>query len=136
MERDRSQNRKRTRDNRGDENEESNKGKKPDKRYEFCDGIGVFDFPWLKESVIFKVDEYLEPEEKFAACSYLDGIFTANLDQQDSYVNVSPALDGNLYDNKLDGESFGSLRVDNIEPVDCIWSCVIEQPLDIGLNKV
>ncbi|KAI3456614.1 hypothetical protein Pfo_013277 [Paulownia fortunei] len=152
MERENTQNRKRTRDRGGDEKKESHKGKKPEsvssindsfcsdqKRYEFCDGIGVFDFPWLKEGVIFKADEYLEPEEKFAPCSYLDeapGTFAANLDQSCvQNLSVSPALDGIFHDNKLDDDSFWSLKVDDLEPIDCIWSCLIDQPPDIGLNK-
>lgn len=153
MEMENTQNRKRSRDE-GDEKKESHEGKKQEcmsplkknsfyndkKRYEFCDGIGVFDFPWLKEGVIFKGDDYIEePEEKFAPCSYLDeaqGIFPANLDQSCvQNLSVSPALDGNFHDNKLDDDSFWSLLVDDLEPVDCIWSCVIDQPLDVGFNK-
>ncbi|KAK6149597.1 hypothetical protein DH2020_017122 [Rehmannia glutinosa] len=130
-----SQNRKRTRDD-GDEKRESHKGKKPEsvcfmddffyndqKRYEFCDDFGVFDFPWLKEGFIF-----LEPDEKFQP----PGTFAANLD-----LFICPALDGNFHDKKIDdGDRFNwSLRVDDFEPIDCIWSCLIDQPVDIGLDK-
>ncbi|KAK4439498.1 hypothetical protein Salat_0284700 [Sesamum alatum] len=144
MEMENSQKRKRTRDQ-GDDKRESHKGKKPEsissmdedeKGYEFRDGIGVFDFPWLKEGVIFKADDYLEPEEKFSPSSYLDhDQVSANLDQccvQNSLV--SPAMPGssNLHDDKeLDDDRF--LRVDDLETIDCIWSCVIDQPLDVGL---
>ncbi|KAL0398924.1 UNVERIFIED_CONTAM: hypothetical protein Sradi_2235700 [Sesamum radiatum] len=150
MEMENTQNRKRTRDH-GDENRDSHKGKKPEsissmaeysscndeKGYEFRDGIGVFDFPWLKEGVIFKADEYLEPDEKFAPPSYLDdqvpGTFSANLDQccvQNSLVSPDMGC-SNLHDKELDDDRF--LRVDDLETVDCIWSCVIDQPLDVGL---
>lgn len=147
------QNRKRTRDLLGEEKRESHKGKKPEsvssmdddssyndrKHYEFSDGIGVFDFPWLKEGrVMFKADEYLEPEEKLAPCSYLDdrvpGTFSSNLDQScvpNSVVSPAAMCSRNFHDKELDDDRF--LQVDDLETVDCIWSCVIDQPLDVGL---
>lgn len=91
------------------------------RRYQFHDGIGVFDFPWLKESVVF--------EDHEAPSSYLD-TFAADCDESSSPQNlsVSPPVD--------DG-SFLSLAVDDLEPLDCIWSCVIDQPLvDVGSSKL
>ncbi|XP_057765177.1 uncharacterized protein LOC130985959 [Salvia miltiorrhiza] len=101
------------------------------KHYEFHDGIGVFDFPWLKEGVVF--------EDKFAPSSYLDeaaeAYFAADCDQSSSPQNlsVSPPVDGDAGDD----DSFLSLQVvDDLEPLDCIWSCVIDQPLlDVGSSK-
>ncbi|KAK4434758.1 hypothetical protein Salat_0638700 [Sesamum alatum] len=155
MERDKSRNRKRTRGQTDDQkNEESHKGKKLETMmisslslqdndssyrgemgYESCDAVGVFDFPWLKDGLFFKVDDYLEPEDMFApCCSYVDDTFVANHDQ--SCVQNSPALDQNSHDNKCDDDSLWSFKVDELDPIDCIWRALIDQPLDnIGLNN-
>lgn len=151
MEKDNS--RKRTRDE-GDENKECHKGKKleitispldqdssyGEKGCEFCDAIGVFDFPWLKEGPVFGVDEYLEPQDMFPPCLYVDEIqdtSISNLDQscvQNSLV--PPTLDQNFHDNEFDGDGLWLFQVDDLEPLDCIWSCAIDQPLDnICLHK-
>ncbi|KAG8385922.1 hypothetical protein BUALT_Bualt03G0095600 [Buddleja alternifolia] len=150
MEKENTQNRKRTRDQ-GDydyENKESHKDKKSEtiispiddylyneKGYELCDDFGIFDFPWLKEGVIFKGDEYLEPEDTFAPGSCLDEV-SATFDDQPCVQNLldSPAIDGNFND-KCDDDSIWSFKVDDLEPIDRIWSSIINQPLDIGLNK-
>ncbi|KAL2253377.1 uncharacterized protein LOC105168070 [Sesamum indicum] len=145
--------RKRTRDQTDDQkNKESHKGKKletmmissldndssyrGDTGYESCDAVGVFDFPWLKDGVVFEVDDYLQPEDVFApCCSYVDDTFVANLDQ--SCVQNSPALDRNSHDKKCDDDSlWPSFKVDDLDSIDCIWRALIDQPLDnIGLNK-
>lgn len=100
-----------------------------EKRYEFYDGIGVFDFPWLKEGVVFNSLE--DEEEKFApACnSYLD---------IESFDESSQNLCVSTNDDEVDGgdDGFWSLLVDDLDPVDnCIWRCVIDHPLDLGFNK-
>lgn len=107
-----------------------------DKDYSNRDPIGVFDFPWLKEGSCFQVDEFLKPDEDiFAPCSYVDEVqqetFVANDLDQPCVQNsiVPPSLDRNFHDHKLDGDSLCSLRVDDLEPFDCIWSSVLDQPL-------
>ncbi|KZV32889.1 hypothetical protein F511_01400 [Dorcoceras hygrometricum] len=145
-------NRKRTRDQ-GEDDYESKKGKgsefsvlddlmHKEKSYDFADGVGVFDFPWLKEGVIYKGNEYFgEPEDTFAPCSYIDAevssTFASNLDQSSPQNSpVPPGHDQNLHDKKTDDDSLRSLfPFDDLEPVDCIWSFAIDQPLDVGLNK-
>lgn len=52
-------------------------------RYRFHDGIGVFDFPWLEDGVVF--------EEKFALTSYLDETFAADCNMQN--LTVSHGVD-------------------------------------------
>ncbi|KAL6530242.1 hypothetical protein OROHE_014595 [Orobanche hederae] len=148
MERVNSRNKKRTRDG-GDDKKDSHRGKKQKNviirhdcfdsdqtQHEFYDGSGVFDFPWLKEGVTFITDEYLEPEEKFEPFCEAPGTPADNFDLQNSIL--SPALDQdvyNFYDKKLDDDRCWSLDVDDFESIDCICSCVIDQPLDISMNK-
>ncbi|KAL2475807.1 Uncharacterized protein Adt_36543 [Abeliophyllum distichum] len=126
------ENRKRTREE--EEKQETNEQKKP----EVCAEGGVFDFPWLKEGVIFKGNEYLELQDTFGSSSYLQEeipcIFTANLDQFSvENLCVCPCLDQNFGDDyKIDENYLCTFQ----DPVDCIWSSVIDQPLDIGFNKL
>ncbi|KAL3820860.1 hypothetical protein ACJIZ3_006765 [Penstemon smallii] len=123
MERD---NRKRTRDE-GDDIKESHKGKKG-KGSELCEGInGIFDFPWLNESVVFKEEEYLDPVDTFAPSLYLDEIpstYASNLDQS-SLQNEK---------NLNDDSNFLSFQVDDFdfEPIDCIWNSLIDEPIETG----
>lgn len=93
---------------------------------------GVFYFPWLKEGVVFKGDDdYLdEHDDKFSPCSYEDFEQLSSLNLCDS-----PTLEANFYETKLDDEGFWPLLVDDLEPIDGIWNCVIDQPLDMGFNK-
>ncbi|KAL1559953.1 hypothetical protein AAHA92_10231 [Salvia divinorum] len=116
---------KRARDEEAAEILQPNKKEGPNRRrYEFHDGIGVFDFPWLKEGVVF--EDHIH-EDKF---SYVDETFAADRDQSQK-LSVSPAVD----DECDDDFSFQSL-VDDLEPVDCIWSSVIDQPLfGVGSRK-
>lgn len=148
----RTQTRKRTRDL-GEDDKESKKGKKSEfsvlddlmhkeKSYDFGDGLGVFDFPWLKEGVIYKGNEdFEEPEDTFAPCNYIDeevsSTFASNLDQScEQNQLVPPTHDQNLHNKKSDDDSLRSMfQADDLEPVDCIWSFAIDQPLDVGLNK-
>ncbi|XP_047944870.1 uncharacterized protein LOC125191367 [Salvia hispanica] len=114
--------RKRARDGEAAEILQPNKKERIDdrRRYEFHDGIGVFDFPWLKEGVVFEDHNH---DDKF---SYLDETFAADRDQSQ---NLCVSVDGD------DDFSFLSL-VDDLEPVDCIWSSVIDQPLfGVGSGK-
>ncbi|KAL7103131.1 hypothetical protein ACP275_08G162100 [Erythranthe tilingii] len=93
---------------------------------------GVFDFPWLKEGSVFEMDEFLKPEDHvFAPCSCLgedDTTLVANLDQP--CLQNSLAFDRIFDVNKFDGGSLCSFGVDDFEPLDRIWSSIIDQPLD------
>ncbi|CAA0818041.1 Unknown protein, partial [Striga hermonthica] len=140
MERETSRNKKRTRDG-GEDVKGFRKGKKQEisvnitrdpcentekAQHEFCEGIGIFDFPWLKEGVVFIADECLESEEMlFGPCSFVDeayGTFAENF--------YRPHDEYNLHDKKLDDE-FWLLEINGFEPIDCIWSCIDHhQPLD------
>lgn len=139
------QKRKRTRDDDEYEKKESHKISK--KLTDLCDDeIGVFDFPWLKEGVVFRGDEYVEPEEerKFAACGYVEEVGPSSCGS--SHLDQSSCVEKeNLFvshekkvedDEDDDDDSLWSLKVDDLEPLDRIWSCLVDQPLDIPLNKV
>ncbi|KAH6833569.1 hypothetical protein C2S53_005373 [Perilla frutescens var. hirtella] len=94
------------------------------RRYEFHDGIGVFDFPWLKEKegVIFNssFQEIDHEEDNFAPSSYLD------------QENFNHSHDYDLeYADIIHDHTFCSLLVDDHD-LDCIWSCVIDHPLDLN----
>ncbi|CAI9756697.1 unnamed protein product [Fraxinus pennsylvanica] len=120
------ENRKRTREE--EEKQENKKEKKAE--FECNKEGGVFDFPWLKEGVIFKGDEYLELQDTFGTCLYeIPSIFTENLDQF-CVENLCDEKVGDDY--KIDENYLGTFQ----EPEDCIWSSVIDQPLDIGFNKL
>ncbi|EYU33825.1 hypothetical protein ABFS82_08G157400 [Erythranthe guttata] len=133
---------KRTRDEGDDKRKEyPHKGKKQeivvtssdnDSSYRKSKRNGVFDFPWLKEGSVFEMDEFLKPEDHvFAPCSCLgeeDNTLVANLDQP--CLQNSLASDRNFDVNKFDGGSLCSFGVDDFEPLDCIWSSIIDQPLD------
>ncbi|KAL2483821.1 ras-related protein RABB1c [Forsythia ovata] len=115
---------------------------KKEKGYEFCDEIGVFDFPWLKEGVkIFKGDENFELEDAFApSCSYFDEFPTTSTPNFDQFY-VQNLCDSPSPDHKFLGEmkfddNLWPFKVDDLDSVDCIWGSVIDQPLDVGLNKV
>lgn len=101
-----------------------------EKRYEFHEGIGVFDFPWLKEGVLFfnSLEEDGDDQDKTFAPpsnSYLEDHI------HESSQNL--CVDGD--DDDDDDDGFWSLLVDDLDPVDCIWRCVIDHPLDLGFNK-
>ncbi|GMP75942.1 hypothetical protein CsSME_00032849 [Camellia sinensis var. sinensis] len=86
---------------------------------------GIFDFPWLKEGMIFKSDDTgLEFEDAFASCSCPSINPTA-----------SPALESpghSFYEDDL-----WSFKVDELDGTDWIWSSLIlDQPLAVGFNKV
>ncbi|KAL8469280.1 hypothetical protein ACS0TY_032197 [Phlomoides rotata] len=143
MEREKAQKRKREDDNITNESAKKQEYNCINKPHD--DGIhGVFDFPWLKDGLVFKGnDDYLDEHGyKFSPPSYLHEA-PENFDQSFSQnLCVSPTdLDANFFDTKLDDDGFWSLLVeppkpvDDHEPVDCIWNCVIDQPLDMGFNK-
>merc|ERR1711925_38574 len=134
--------RKRARDE--EEKKESCQGKKTEfdyikeeNGYEFCDEIGVFDFPWLKEGVkIFQGDENLELEDIFAlSCSYFDEFPTTSTPDFDQFC-VQNLYDQDFIDEKKFDDDLWSFKVGDLDPVDCFWNSVIDQPLDVGLNKV
>ncbi|KAH6768752.1 hypothetical protein C2S51_014088 [Perilla frutescens var. frutescens] len=131
---DQDQNRKRRRDDDSDSPEIMVEAKKQEssysyeqRRYEFHDGIGVFDFPWLKEKegVIFNssFEEFDHEEDKFAPSSYLE------LDQDN--FNQSHNYDLEYYADIIHDDTLCSLLVDD-DDLDCIWSCVIDHPLDLN----
>lgn len=119
--------------------------------YEFHDGIGVFDFPWLKEEegVVFTSAFDDNNEKLFAPSSFLEDCSVAaekllfspppppmHDPKHDSLISsssTSAAADGKVKGGGDDG--FWSLVVDDLEPLDRIWSCVIDQSLDVGFNK-
>ncbi|CAA2991913.1 Hypothetical predicted protein [Olea europaea subsp. europaea] len=109
---------------------------KKEKGYEFFDEIGVFDFPWLKESVKnFKGDENFELEDAFApSCSYLEEFPTTSTPDFDQFCVQNLSDQKCVDDNKFDDDLW-QFKVDDLDPADCIWSSVIDQPLDVGLNK-
>ncbi|PIN13275.1 hypothetical protein CDL12_14109 [Handroanthus impetiginosus] len=135
-------NQKRTRDEEDDENKESHKGKKQEIISPIEVEDDVFDFPWLKEGIVFKGDEFLEqPEDMFAPCLYLDQVQDTLLESPDQSCeqnSVVSTVDGNLEEKKFDdyGDSLWLSQVDDFEPLDCVWRCIIDQPIDnICMNK-
>lgn len=122
------QNRKRTRDDNPAEIMVETKKQESynveQRRYEFYDGIGVFDFPWLKEGVVFSAEDDDHEQDKFAPCSYLDADHdNFNIQSQNNYD-----MDD---DDDDDHHSLWPLMLDDL---DCIWSCVIDHPLDVDLG--
>lgn len=99
-----------------------------EKRYQFHEGTGVFDFPWLKEGVLFfnSLEEDGDDQDKaFAPPS------NSYLEDHIHEWSQNLCVDG---DGDDDG-GFWSLLVDDLDPVDCIWRCVIDHPLDLGFIK-
>ncbi|KAL3614920.1 hypothetical protein CASFOL_040581 [Castilleja foliolosa] len=88
----------------------------------FCDPI--FDFPWLKDGSVFGASEVFEQEGDMFVCdySYTDIV-------EDTLVNTCD--DRCCYPAKaFEDDDLRSFEVDDFEPVDCVWSSVIDQPID------
>ncbi|KAA8537255.1 hypothetical protein F0562_027058 [Nyssa sinensis] len=98
--------------------------------------VGVFDFPWLKEGVIFKTDDSEEFEEAFASCTYVDEaspVVTADLELSgQSQILCKSLTPLNFHDDDKFEDNLPSLQVDEL----CIWSSVLDQPLVTGFNKL
>lgn len=124
--------------------------------YEFHDGIGVFDFPWLKEGVTFSSEFAAAASfEDIAPTSYLQDYCrsavadadnnnkssssssSAQKQNQNENENENNVCAGGGGKKEEDYDGFWSLVVDDLEPLDCVWSCVIDdqQLLDVGFHK-
>ncbi|CAI9787845.1 unnamed protein product [Fraxinus pennsylvanica] len=105
---------------------------------EYFDETGVFYFPWLKEGVkIFKGDENFELEDAFApSCSYLDEFPSTSTPDFDQFCVQNLSDQKFVDENKFDDDLWQFKVADDLDSVDCTWSSVIDQPLDVGLNKV
>ncbi|GMP75941.1 hypothetical protein CsSME_00032849 [Camellia sinensis var. sinensis] len=103
---------------------------------------GIFDFPWLKEGMIFKSDDTgLEFEDAFASCSCPSINPTASpaLESPGHSFCMSATTLQNIHDNNkiADEDDLWSFKVDELDGTDWIWSSLIlDQPLAVGFNKV
>lgn len=103
------------------------------------EALGVFDFPWLKDGVMFKTEEYLlgfedsfssslEKEHVAAAAASVDFCKEYGLNEipEASMIHVPEAK---LEDNAWHPiEDAGTLEL-KAEDVDCIWSSLLNHPL-------
>ncbi|KAK7387648.1 hypothetical protein VNO78_22435 [Psophocarpus tetragonolobus] len=90
--------------------------------------FGVFDFPWLKDGVTSKSEDYLlDFEDNFSSLLEEDSFFkTANIDFSQAYMAHIP-------ESKLEDIAWQPFENDiselEAEDVDCIWSSLLKQPL-------
>ncbi|WVZ10815.1 hypothetical protein V8G54_015345 [Vigna mungo] len=94
-------------------------------------GLGVFDFPWLKDGVRCKSEEYfLDFEDKFSSL----------LEEEDTSWKGNSSVDllktYGLFESgeeKLEHIAWQPFESDTVEheteDVDCIWSSLLQHPL-------
>ncbi|XP_061354850.1 uncharacterized protein LOC133299414 [Gastrolobium bilobum] len=112
--------------------ENSNKAKKRDMygmkdvEEEGCSHLafGVFDFPWLKDGVTFKSEDYLFDFEDY---------FSSSLQQEDANFEAAEASKHHIPEAKLEDNAWETFESDLLElqaeDLDCIWTSLLNQPL-------
>ncbi|KAG4378262.1 hypothetical protein GLYMA_17G004050v4 [Glycine max] len=101
-------------------------GMKDVKKEEGCssEALGVFDFPWLKDGVTSKSEDYLlDFEDNFSSL----------LEQEDSSFQAATASIHFSSEAKLENLAWQPFESDVLEleadDVDCIWTSLLKQPL-------
>lgn len=128
---------KRARDIEGDENREYHVDKKLETIVDDEGSFGVFDFPWLKEGSFVAADDFLElHHDVFSPCFEIQDAAESDHHQPNSNIvdqyscmhqdSSLLLLDQDLLNYKFD-----------FDDLDCVWSSVIDQPLDVNvyINK-
>lgn len=91
--------------------------------------VGVFDFPWLKDGMISKSEEW-RFEDAFSSSLYDTDHFPAPAQCLCHTSDPEPALD--LLDFPQDNKSDDNLRRPHPhedDGLDCIWTSLLSQPL-------
>ncbi|OVA19711.1 hypothetical protein BVC80_9059g30 [Macleaya cordata] len=99
--------------------------------------LGVFDFPWLKENRVSESEDW-KFEDEFSYNLLVDSTYSAPdncIDFPGEVLCETPELVDEFptgtNGEKLEEKSWIS-NMDEIDGVDCIWSCVLNQPLSTG----
>ncbi|KAG2684575.1 hypothetical protein I3843_10G081500 [Carya illinoinensis] len=98
--------------------------------------VGVFDFPWLKDGVISKSEDYRFEDAFFSSLIY-DMNPTNSTDIEFSGKSLCQTSEELLYlpENKSDDNLFRPVPEGDgseMEGMDCIWSSLLSQPLQQG----
>lgn len=96
--------------------------------------VGVFDFPWLKDGMISKSEEW-RLEDAFSSSFIYDTSTTTNgVEDTGQCVCQTPEALPDFPEDKFD-DLWQQAREDGgleMEGVDCIWSFLLNQPLQQG----
>lgn len=86
--------------------------------------LGVFDFPWLKDGVISKTEDYfLDFEDKFSSSLEHEGLDFSEAYSFCETPEASKMVDTVWYPFEREGLEIKA------EDVDCIWSSLLNKPL-------
>ena len=97
--------------------------------------MGVFDFPWLKDGVICKSDDYYKDfDDKFASSlEHKDAFFGIDFSDAYGFCETPKASMSNIEEGKVMENLWQPFESDELdfeaEDVDCIWSSLFNKPI-------
>lgn len=100
--------------------------------------VGVFDFPWLKDGMISKSEDWRLEEDAFSSSLIYDTTTTTTttgIEVPGQCLCQTPEALLDFPEDKFDDDLWRPVQADDgleMEGVDCIWSSLLSQPLQQG----